>query len=104
MIGILVGAWLFCMVSFCAVGVGCRLACRGRRIRGQACICGRHEIAAKALAGGPPGLPASSPIVGRSSRLRAAETRVKALQQRFVEGRLSMEQYETELDRVVGPA
>ena len=100
MIGILVGAWLFCMVSFCAVGVACRLACRGRRKQGQACICGRHETAAKALGSVPRGLPASS-VVGRSSRLRAAETRVRALQQRFVEGRLSMEQYETEVDRVV---
>jgi len=104
MIGILVGSWLFCMVSFCALGVGCRLACRGRRIHGKDCICGRHDIAAKALASGPPGLPASSSIVGRSSRLRAAETHVRALQQRFVEGRLSMEQYETEVDRVVGLA
>jgi len=103
MIGILFGAWLFCLVSFCAVGVGCRIACRRRRGRGLSCVCGRHELAAKPLpAGGAQG--ASGMIAGRPSRLRAAETRVRALQQRYVEGRLSMEQYETEVDRVVGLA
>jgi hypothetical protein len=103
MIGILFGAWLFCLVSFCAVGVGCRIACRRRRCRGLSCVCGRHEPAAKPLsAGGAQG--GSGTIAGRPSRLRAAETRVRALQQRYVEGRLSMEQYETEVDRVVGLA
>lgn len=43
-------------------------------------------------------------ISGRPSRLRAAESRVRALQERFIEGRLSMEQYESEVDRVVGLA
>ncbi len=103
MIGILFGAWIFCMVSFCAIGVGCRVACHKRRICGRACICGRHEVSAKSISGGArQGLPGV--IAGRPSRLRAAETRVRALQQRYVEGRLSMEQYETELDRVVGLA
>lgn len=102
MIGILFVAWLFCLVSFCAVGVGCRIACRRRRGRGLSCVCGRHELAAKPFTGGAQG--ASGTIAGRPSRLRAAETRVRALQQRYVEGRLSMEQYETEVDRVVGLA
>jgi hypothetical protein len=66
-------------------------------------VCGGHEFAAKPLpAGGVQGAPGT--IAGPPSRLRAAETRVKALQQRYVEGRLSMEQYETEVDRVVGLA
>jgi hypothetical protein len=33
-----------------------------------------------------------------------AEARVRSLQQRYVDGRLSMEQYEVELDKVVGLA
>jgi hypothetical protein len=103
MIAILLGAWLFCLVSFSAVGVGCRVVCHGRRIRGRGCICGRHEVAAAVLRGGS--TPAGAAAIGpSSSRFRAAETRVRALQQRFVEGRLSMEQYEVELDRVVGLA
>jgi hypothetical protein len=101
MIGILFGAWLFCMVSFCAVGVGCRIACHRRRSRGHACICGRHEVQVAALAAGRR-FAAPGPIADRPSRFRTAETRIRALQQRYVEGRLSMEQYETELDRVVG--
>jgi hypothetical protein len=103
MIGILFGAWLFCMVGFCAVGVGCRVACRRRRLGGKACICGRHETRAGAWLGRS---ASDSParIDGRPSRLRAAEASVRALQQRYVEGRLSIEQYETELDRVVGLA
>jgi hypothetical protein len=102
MIGILFGAWLFCLVSFCAVGVGCRVACHKRRIAGRECICGRHEVATKSVASGIGGVAGA--IAGRSPRFRAAETRVRALQQRYVEGRLSMEQYENELDRVVGLA
>lgn len=103
MIGILLGAWVFCLVSFCAVGVGCRVACHKRRIQGRTCICGRHEVAVKAVTPGfSDGLRGT--IAGRPSRLRAAETRVRALQERFVEGRLSMEQYESEVDRVVGLA
>ena len=103
MIGILFGAWVFCLVSFCAVGVGCRVACHKRRIQGRTCICGRHEVAVKAVAPGfGHGLPGVIP--GRPSRLRAAESRVRALQERFIEGRLSMEQYESEVDRVVGLA
>jgi hypothetical protein len=98
MIAILFGAWLFCLVSFSAVGAGCRIACHRRRVHGRTCICGRHEASA-ALRRGPAGAISPPP-----SRLRAAETRVRALQQRFVDGRLSMEQYETELDRVVGLA
>jgi hypothetical protein len=34
----------------------------------------------------------------------AAEARVRALQKRYVEGFLSIEQYEIELDKVVGLA
>jgi hypothetical protein len=101
MIGIMVGAWLFCLVSFCAVGVGCRIACRKRQIRGRTCICGGHEVTTAPV---PPGRPVLAAIEGRPSRLRAAETRVRALQRRYVDGRLSMEQYETELDRLVGLA
>lgn len=103
MIGILFGAWVFCLVSFCVVGVGCRIACHKRRVQGRTCICGRHEVAVKAVAPGfGHGLPGT--IAGRPSRLRAAEGRVRALQERFIEGRLSMEQYESEVDRVVGLA
>lgn len=101
MIAILFGAWVFCMVSFSAVGVGCRIACHRRRLLGRPCICGRHEV-------GPRRLPSLSEraasLAGGSARIRAAEKRVRALQQRFVDGRLSMEQYESELDRVVGLA
>ena len=103
MIGILFGAWLFCLVGFCAVGVGCRVACRRRRVSGKACICGRHETDAVSWLRQGPG-DSRGRIDGRPSRLRAAEASVRALQQRYVEGRLSMEQYETELDRVVGLA
>ena len=101
MIGILFGAWVFCMVSFCAVGVGCRVACRRRRGLGRPCICGRHEDGPRKL---PSVADRAASLAGRSARLRAAEKRVRALQQRFVDGRLSMEQYESELDRVVGLA
>lgn len=103
MIGILFGAWLFCLVSFCAVGVGCRIACHGRRSRGLACVCGRHEAGVSSLRGSAAKFVAGAALPA-SSRLRLAETHVRALQQRFVDGRLSMEQYETELDRVVGLA
>lgn len=103
MIGILVGAWLFYLVSFCAVGVGCRIACHRRQLGGQSCVCGRHETATRVVLSRPGGRVAAL-IDARPSRFRAAETRVRALQQRYVEGRLSMEQYETELDRVVGLA
>ena len=97
MIGILFGAWVFCLVSFCAGGMGCRVACHKRRIQGRTCICGRHEVAVKAVAPGfGHGLPGV--ISGRPSRLRAAESRVRALQERFIEGRLAMEQYETTLE------
>lgn len=101
MIWIMVGAWLFCLVSFCAVGVGCRIACRKRQIRGKTCICGRHDVKTATLS---PRGPVPAALEGRPSRLRAAETRVRALQRRYVDGRLSMEQYETELDRLVGLA
>ena len=103
MMAILFGAWLFCLVSFSAVGVGCRIACHGRRAGGRACICGRHEVATSALRRGQARSKAAA-IAAPPSRLRAAETHVRALQQRFIDGRLSMEQYETELDRVVGLA
>ena len=101
MIAILFGAWVFCMVSFSAVGVGCRIACHRRRGRGRACICGRHEDGRRRLSSVA---ERAASIAGGSARLRAAEKRVRALQQRFVDGRLSMEQYESELDRVVGLA
>ena len=85
------------------LGVVLRVACHKRRIQGRTCICGRHEVAVKAIAPGfSHGLPGT--IAGRPSRLRAAEAHVRALQERFVEGRLSMEQYESEVDRVVGLA
>lgn len=103
MMAIFFGAWLFCLVSFSAVGVGCRIACHRRRVGGRACICGRHETAMPALRAGSR-RSAAGTVDASPSRLRAAETRVRALQQRFVDGRLSMEQYETELDRVVGLA
>lgn len=103
MIGILFGAWLFCMASFCVVGVGCRIACRGRRSRGLACVCGRHEGRSTLLRGGP-ALATGGLIAGGSSRLGSVEAKVRSLQQWYVEGRLSMEQYEVELDRVVGIA
>ena len=101
MIGLLVGAWVFCMASFCVLGVGCRMACRGRRARGEACICGRHGMDQPKITA-----PWSvrSEIANRSARFRAVETRVRSLQQRYVEGRLSIEQYEVELDKVVGLA
>jgi hypothetical protein len=101
MIAILLGAWVFCMVSFSAVGVGCRIACHRRRALGRACICGRHEHGPRRLASVA---DRAASLAGGSARLRAAEKRVRALQRRFVEGRLSMEQYESELDRVVGLA
>ena len=103
MIGILFGAWLFCMVSFCVVGMGCRIACRGRRSRGLACVCGRHE-GSPTLLGGGAAQATGGLVAGRSSRLGSAEAKVRSLQQWYVEGRLSMEQYEVELDRVVGIA
>ena len=103
MIAILFGAWLFCLASFSAVGVGCRIACHRRRVHGRTCICGRHEAATSVVRRGP-ARTAASAIGPQPSRLRAAERHVRALQQRFVDGRLSMEQYETELDRVVGLA
>jgi hypothetical protein len=99
--GILFGAWLFWMVAFCAVGIGCRVACRGRLASGRACICGRHEASGRVSAA--VAVP-SSGTQGPASRFRVAERHVRALQQRYLEGRLSMEQYETELDRVVGRA
>lgn len=102
MIGILFGAWLFCLVSFSAIGVGCRIVCHNRRIRGRTCVCGRHEASARSV--GPAAAWRAVAGAPASARLRAAETHVRALQQRFVEGRLSVEQYETELDRVVGLA
>ena len=100
MSGLLLGAWLFWMTAFCALGLTCRLACARRRDQGGRCICGRHEDLVSKLA------EQSSPsgATARPSRLRAAEARVRALQQRYVEGLLSMEQYEVELDRVVGAA
>jgi hypothetical protein len=100
MSGILLGAWLFWMTAFCALGVACRLACARRRGRGSTCICGRHEDQVSKLAEES----SASGATARPSRLRAAESRVRALQQRYVEGLLSMEQYEVELDRVVGAA
>ena len=71
------------------------------RAHGEACICGRHAVNGPQIAA-----PWSvrRAISSRSSRFRSAETRVRALQQRYVEGRLSMEQYEVELDKVVGLA
>jgi len=101
MIGILLGAWLFFMVTFCAVGVGCRIACRCRRSRGLACVCGRHVESLKRV-GAARVRAAGGPVANGSSRFRLAEARVRSLQKRYVEGRLSMEQYEVELDRVVG--
>jgi hypothetical protein len=97
MTALLVGAWFFYMVSFCVLGIVCRLACRGRIARGGTCVCGRHSDRERV-----------APFRGRTatptSRLRSAEPHVRALQQRYVEGLLSMEQYEVELDRVVGLA
>ncbi len=100
MTGILLGAWLFWMTAFCALGMTCRIACARRRVRGETCICGMHEDLASKLAEGS----SASGAEARPSRLRAAEARVRALQERYVEGLLSMEQYEVELDRVVGAA
>ena len=99
MIGILLGAWLFFMVTFCAIGVGCRIACRRRRSRGLTCVCGRHAASPTRLGSAR---ATGGPVAGGSSRFRLAEARVRSLQRRYVEGRLSMEQYEVELDRVVG--
>lgn len=101
MIALLIGAWVFCMASFCAIGVGCRLACRARRVRGKACICGRHVKPRPRITAA---WSVRSEIANRSSRFRAVEARVRTLQERYVEGRLSMEQYEVELDKVVGLA
>ncbi len=103
MIGILVGAWVFCMVSFCVLGIGCRMACRGRRARGGACICGRHPEERRVVTASRSGRVPIPAAVG-PSRFRVAEARVRSLQQRYVDGRLSMEQYEVELDKVVGLA
>lgn len=101
MIALLIGAWVFCMASFCALGVGCRLACRSRRTRGEACICGRHAPLRPRITSA---WSVRSELANRSARFRAAETRVRALQERYVQGRMSMEQYEVELDKVVGLA
>ncbi len=98
---ILIGAWVFWMASFCALGVGCRLACRSRRRRGESCICGRHASERPRITAA---WSVRSEIANRSARFRAIEARVRSLQQRYVEGRLSMEQYEIELDKVVGLA
>jgi hypothetical protein len=99
---ILFSAWAFSVVSFCVVGVACRVLCRRRRGRGASCICGRHP----APEVGPGSTPQRrlSPLASGPARLRAAEARVRSLQRRYVEGRLSMEQYETEVDRAVGLA
>lgn len=94
MMALLVGAWLFYMLTFCALGVVYRHACRGRVARGGPCVCGRHVAGGEAPPGGAR-LP-------RASRLRSAEARVRWLQDRYVAGLLSMEQYELELDKVVG--
>jgi len=102
MSAILLAAWGFSVVSFCVAGVAFRVACRKRRRRGQACICGRHLAETMRLQGAS--RPLSGALGGGSSRLRAAEARVRALQQKYVEGRLSMEQYEVEVDRAVGLA
>lgn len=102
MIGLLLGAWLFWMTSFCVLGLGCRLACGRRRRSGRSCICGRHPSAAPVSGRGVPA--GELPVPARPSRMRAAEARVRELQQRYVEGLLSIEQYELELDRVVGLA
>lgn len=101
MSAILIVAWVFWMASFCALGAGCRLACRSRRRRGEACICGRHATEGPRI---DTAWSVRSEIANRSARFRAIETRVRSLQQRYVEGRLSMEQYEVELDKVVGLA
>ena len=45
MIAILFGAWLFCLVSFSAVGVGCRIACHRRRVQ-------RTDVHLRAARGG----------------------------------------------------
>jgi hypothetical protein len=89
------------MVSFCVLGVGCRLACRSRRARGETCICGRHSADTPVVTAA---WSVRSEIANRSARFRVAEKRVRALQDRYVQGRLSMEQYEVELDKVVGLA
>ena len=102
MSAILLAAWGFSVVSFCVAGIAFRVACRRRRGRGQDCICGRHVAEKTRLRSAPASLSAA--FGGGSARLRAAESRVRALQQRYVEGRLSMEQYESEVDRAVGLA
>lgn len=101
MMALLIGTWVFCMASFCALGVGCRVACRVRRRRGRACICGRHPAESPRIAAA---WSVRSEIANRSARFRAIEARVRALQDRYVQGLLSMEQYEVELDKVVGLA
>ena len=99
---ILFSAWAFSVVSFCVVGVACQVLCRRRRSRGASCICGRHRVPPAHLSAASQARLSS--LASGSARLRAAEARVRSLQQRYVEGRLSMEQYETEVDRAVGLA
>jgi hypothetical protein len=107
----LIVAWLFLMVTFCVLGGACALGSTVRKaVSGERGRCGGHI---RAAADG-------TRVLKRRVEARRAETeksadfeaqrpltreaRLKALASGFVDGSLTVEQYEKEVDRVLGIA
>ncbi len=124
MITFLIIAWLFLIATFCALGGVCAISSRLRSsITGQYRYENGHgprSWGSRALPlhcgggtrSGRLGLPRRSPGSGtavpraRPGRVQAGSrsTSLEDLQQDFVDGMLSVEQYEREVDRLLGLA
>jgi hypothetical protein len=108
--------WLIWFIAFWAIvgcGTGCRRMWHHRRLRagpdtGTAGELGSGgSVMSAAASTGSPSTPAgaeaaaaSPPPDSADSGLHGDDTALGVLQRRFVEGKISLEQYEAELDRL----
>lgn len=101
--------WLIWLAAFWLLfgcGAGCRRAWSHRRLRGGAEAVDQRTLdstrsGAAALGPNPPGASAlRPPPEGRVPDSGRLETALEALQRRFVDGAITVEQYEAALDRL----
>ncbi len=112
MLSVLIVAWLFCMVAFACLGGAFALGSALRKgVSAPCCVPDRVSDAGKARdrlrrvgRRSAPGRPAEAVPADRRRPLLSRESRLEMLQRGFVDGVLSVEQYEREVDRLLGVA